>query len=317
MADRDDVAPAFDTHIARVGALDVAHWHERGADVSTTATPSPSARRALVCVHGWPETKRIYGRIVEPLRDAGHDVVVPDLRGFGESGFAPDGVYDVPTHARDVAGLVFDVLGYDTAVLIGGDLGGPVIQEIALRHPGRIEAMVLFNSPLPYDKERMAGLRTRAPKETADYFVRQGTDADALAAELSTPEARTAYIAEFYTTRLWAHPGAFDAVAIEHHSEPFADAARLRASFANYEAVFDPAKRSEPSRLGRNDTTPTLIVFGTSDHVIYPDFDLMAAQVFARHVGPFRYETCGHFVPWEAPGRFVTDVVGFLNEAGL
>ena len=44
-----------------------------------------------------------------------------------------------------------------------------------------VDRLVLFNSPLPFDKERMAGMRTRAPGEAADYFVRQGTDADALA----------------------------------------------------------------------------------------------------------------------------------------
>ena len=290
-------------HVTRVGGVDIGYWHERGA---------PASRRALVCVHGWPETKRIYGRVVAGLRDAGHNVVVPDLRGFGDSGFADDGFYDVPTHAHDLVSLVFDSLGYDSAVLVGGDLGGPVIQEIAVREPERIESMVLFNSPLPYDKERMAGLRTRAPKETADYFVRQGTDADALAAELSTPDARARYIGEFYATRLWAHPGAFDAASIAHHVEPFLAHDRLRASFANYETVFDPSKRSEPSRMGRNEVTPTLIIFGTSDHVIYPDFDLMAAEVFARHRGPLRYENCGHFVPWEAPTRFVADVLEFL-----
>jgi pimeloyl-ACP methyl ester carboxylesterase len=147
--------------------------------------------------------------------------------------------------------------------------------------------------------------------------VRQGTDADALAAELSGPEARARYITEFYTTRLWAHPGAFDADGIAHHVEPFLDHHRLRASFANYETVFDPNKRSEPSRLGRNEVTPTLIIFGTSDHVIYPDFDLMAAQVFGRHRGPVRYDNCGHFVPWEAPQRFVADVLDFVANPGL
>lgn len=191
----------FITHHALVNNVDIAFWHERSADAKTV----------LVCVHGWPESKRIFSRAVEPLRDAGFDIVVPDLRGFGESGLAPDGFYDVVSHARDIEALVFDHLGYTTVVLVGGDLGGPVIQEIALRNPTRVERMVLFNSPLPMDKERMAGMRTRPPVEVMDYFIRQGTEADALAAELSTDEKRAEYIAEFYSTRLWAHPGAFGA----------------------------------------------------------------------------------------------------------
>ena len=50
----------------------------------------------LLLVHGWPETKRIWIRNVQPLAEAGFEVIVPDLRGFGDSGLAPDGHYDAP-----------------------------------------------------------------------------------------------------------------------------------------------------------------------------------------------------------------------------
>ena len=294
----------FITHQALVNNVDIAFWHER----------SEGTNQVLVCVHGWPESKRIFSRVVEPLRDAGFDVVVPDLRGFGESGLAPDGFYDVVSHARDIEALVFDHLGYTTVVLVGGDLGGPVIQEIALRNPTRVERMVLFNSPLPMDKERMAGMRTRPPVEVMGYFIRQGTDADALAAELDSEVKRAEYIAEFYSTRLWAHPGAFGVDDIAWHVEPFRDAQKLRASFANYESAFDVTKRTEKPLYGRNTVTPTLILFGTSDHVIYPDFDLMASTVFPVHDGPIRIENCGHFVPWEAADEFIFRTVEFCRE---
>jgi len=294
----------FTTHHALVNNVDIAYWHEQ----------SESANKVLVCLHGWPESKRIFARVVKPLCDAGFEVVVPDLRGFGESGLAPDGFYDVVSHARDIEALVFDHLGYESVVLVGGDLGGPVIQELALRNPTRVERMVLFNSPLPMDKDRMAGMRTRPPVEVMDYFIRQGTDADALASELSTEEKRAEYIAEFYSTRLWAHPGAFSADDIAWHVEPFSDAKKLRASFANYESAFDAKKRIEKPLYGRNLVTPTLILFGTSDHVIYPDFDLMAATVFENHEGPIRIENCGHFVPWEAVDEFTFRTVKFCSE---
>ena len=294
----------FTTHHALVNNVDIAYWHER----------TEGANKVLVCVHGWPESKRIFSRVAGPLCDAGFDVVVPDLRGFGESGLAPDGFYDVVSHARDLEALVFGHLGYESVVLVGGDLGGPVIQEIALRNPTRVERMVLFNSPLPMDKERMAGMRTRPPVEVMDYFIRQGTDADSLATELATDEKRAGYIAEFYSQRLWAHPGAFSADDIAWHVEPFRDALKLRASFANYESAFDAKKRIEKPLYGRNSVTPTLILFGTSDHVIYPDFDLMAATVFENHDGPVRIEKCGHFVPWEAAEEFIFRTVKFCAE---
>ena len=270
---------------------------------------------ALLCVHGWPESKRIFWRVIEPLAAAGFDVIVPDLRGFGDSGLAPDGFYDTPSHSRDLSSLVGEELGYDRVVVLGGDLGGPVVQDMALRFPDLVDRMVLFNSPLPYDKERMASLAgTRAPREAADYFLRQGTDADGLAAELATPEARHRYIATFYSSRFWAHPGAFDDAAVAFHADPFGSADVLRASFGAYESVFDASKRSEPTLMGRNDITPTLILFGPSDHVIYPAFDRMAAEVFGVHTGPFLLRDCGHFVPWESPRALVSATVAFCAD---
>jgi pimeloyl-ACP methyl ester carboxylesterase len=255
----------------------------------------------LLLVHGWPETKRIWWRNIAPLAETGFEVIVPDLRGFGDSDLGPDGFHDVPAHSRDLHALVHDVLGHESVVVAGGDLGGPVIQDLSVRFPGFVDRMVLFNSPLPYLKGRMDGLRTRPPAESGDYFVRQGTDADALASELVTPEQRRRYIAGFYTSRHWAHPGAFTPEAVDFMTEPFADGARLRAGFGAYESAFSEVARSEPAVIGgRDNPTRALVLFGPSDHVIYPDFDRMAAVVFPNHVGPFLLRDCGHFVQWEA-----------------
>src|SRR6187401_1459131 len=89
----------------------------------------------LLCVHGWPESKRIFWKVIEPLAAAGFEVIVPDLRGFGDSDVGPDGFHDVASHSRDLHALVTEGLGLDDVVLCGGDLGGPVIQDLALRFP--------------------------------------------------------------------------------------------------------------------------------------------------------------------------------------
>ena len=304
----------YATQHAEVNGVDIAYVHEGAGGAGP-----------LVLVHGWPETKRIWWKVIEPLAAIGFEVIVPDLRGFGESAVGADAIHDVPTHSRDVHALVHEVIGRPSAVLVGGDLGGPVIQDLALRFAGFASRMVLFNSPLPFDKQSMAGMRTRPAREASDYFVRQGTDADALAAELATPEQRRRYIATFYTSRFWAHPGAFiDASAppgryggsevVDFHTEPFADGAHLRASFGAYESSFNESARREPAVLAVNPDVECLILFGPSDHVLYPDFDRMAAVVFPNHVGPFLLRDCGHFVPWEAPTQLVSAIRAFCRD---
>ena len=299
----------FDVQFASPRGFRQAFVHKRSQSLG-----SDRVAPVLVCVHGWPETKRIFWKVITPFANAGFDVIVPDLRGFGDSDIAPDGMYDVVSHAQDLYALIHDHLGHSRVVLLGGDLGGPVIQEIALRYPDWVDRMIIFNSPLPYNKEKMAGMNTRASRESADYYFRQGQDADALAAELSSVQHRRSYIATFYTSRFWAHPGTFTSDDVDFHTEPFADEIKLRASFGNYESVFDPLKRIDTPKMGPNDTTKTLILFGPSDHVMYPDFDRMASVVFARHVGPFLIRDCGHFVPWEAPHQLVSGTTAFCSD---
>src|SRR3712207_2588352 len=163
--------------------VELAYWRAR---------PSGGRGFPLLLVHGWPETKRIWARNVGPLAQAGFEVVVPDLRGFGESGLAPDGFYDLAAHARDLHALMRDVLGHERCAVAGGDLGGGVVQDLGLRFEGFVARQVIFNSILPLLGEayEAAGLQTAPPREVrmaADYFLRQGRDADALAAELDTP----------------------------------------------------------------------------------------------------------------------------------
>ena len=268
----------------------------------------------VLLVHGWPETKRIWWRNVQELADAGFEVIAPDLRGFGESEVGPDGFHDVASHSQDLKALL-DELGHTEVIVVGGDLGGPVIQDLSLRYPGLVRRMVLFNSPVPFDAEKMAGMRTRAPREAADYFARQGRDPEGLAAELATPEMRRRYIATFYTSRFWAHPGNFTPEAVEFMTEPWADGAKMRASFGAYESSFNEAARSGPSAMKAPNPTPTMILFGQSDHVLYPDFDRMAAVVFPNHVGPFLLRDCGHFVQWEAAHALNSAIVAWCGKA--
>ena len=265
----------------------------------------------LLLVHGWPETKRIFWRVIEPLAEAGFEVIVPDLRGFGDSELGPELCQDPPVHSRDLHALVTDGLGHDRVVLAGGDLGGPVIQDMALRFPELTDRLVLFNAPVPGIGRSQEG---HVWSSSLDYFVRQGTDADGLIDDLDSSAARTNYIATFYSSRFWAHDGAFDAAAVAFHAEPFADAGSLRSGFAVYEAAFDEAARSEPTLMEPNPDVRVLVLYGPSDHVIPTTFDSDAAAAFEDHVGPFLLRDCGHFVPWEAPHAFTSATATFCSD---
>jgi pimeloyl-ACP methyl ester carboxylesterase len=273
----------------------------------------------LLLVHGWPETKRIWLRNVEPLAAAGFEVVVPDLRGFGDSGLAPDGFYDLAAHARDLHALMHDVLGHERCAASGGDLGGGVIQDLALRFEGFVVRQVLFNSVLPIlpEEYEKAGIPSAPPREVrmaADYFVRQGQDADGLAAELDTPEKRRRYVAEFYGHRFWAAPGAFAPEDVELMTEPFADAEKLRAGWGNYESGLGSRPVSEAPRFFERSSVETLVLYGPEDHVIWQAFPEMCEVVFERLIGPFVVPRAGHFLQWERAELLNATLTAFLRD---
>ena len=69
------------------------------------------------------------------------DLLAYDQRGLGQTG-KPDAPYSMAGYADDAAGLM-DALGWDRALVMGVSFGGMVAQELALRHPGNIERLVL------------------------------------------------------------------------------------------------------------------------------------------------------------------------------
>jgi pimeloyl-ACP methyl ester carboxylesterase len=282
----------FEVHHARVRGVEIAFWRE-----GIGGFP-------LLLLHGWPETKRIWARNVQPLADAGFEVIVPDMRGFGDSGLAADGFYDVAAESRDMEALVHGELGHSRLVTCGGDLGGVVLQDMALRFPGLVVRQVMFNTVLPVLGEAYseAGIDVGLSPVTlmaADYFARQARDADGLAAELATPEMRRRYVAEMYGPRFWAAPGAFTPEDVAWHCEPFGDADRFRASIANYESAMGARERSELPRFMEPNPTPTLVLYGPEDHVIPRTFPRAAEVAFPDRMGPFVVPGAGHFLQWE------------------
>lgn len=276
----------------------------------------------LLLVHGWPETKRIWWRNIEPLAAAGFEVIAPDLRGFGDSGLAGDGFYDLAAHARDLHALVHEVLGHERCAAAGGDLGGGAIQDLGLRFEGFVERQCIFNTVLPLirDEYQRAGISSELPRETrmaADYFSRQGRKADELADELDTGDKRRRYIAQFYGPRFWASPGSFTREEVDFMTEPFADAEKLRVSFGNYESALGSRPLSEPPRFFETNPVPTLVLYGPDDHVIPRDFPERCEVVFTERIGPLVVSGAGHFLQWERAellnqclGYFFRDLVG-------
>ena len=151
---------------------------------------------AVVLLHGWPGDRTDYRELAPLLVDAA-DVVVPDLRGFGESdkpAGAPVEQYSGPAQARSVAGLI-EQLGLDRPVVVGYDVGSRVAQALARGRPDLVGALVVA-PPLPG-----IGGRVLDPQAIPEFWY-QPFHQLPLSAQLvdGNPRAVRDYLAHF-----WAH----------------------------------------------------------------------------------------------------------------
>ena len=89
-------------------------------------------------MHGYPETKRIWWRNIEPLAAAGYEVIVPDLRGSAKPTSRPTALRH-RSYSRESTRSVQDVLGHERCGVVGGDVGGVVDHDSGLRFPGFVE----------------------------------------------------------------------------------------------------------------------------------------------------------------------------------
>jgi pimeloyl-ACP methyl ester carboxylesterase len=256
---------------------------------------------AVVLLHGWPGGRHDHDAVAAALAgDA--DVIVPDLRGFGETAGpedAPDSAYGAPAQAASVVALL-DELGLDRVVLGGYDVGSRVAQRIAMEHPDRVAAMVI-SPPVPG-----AGERILAPGPMTEFWY-QAFRRLPLAGELidGRPDAVRAYLGHFWEhwsapgwtppaehvdalVAAYARPGAFLRSTAWYRSRAGAVASALA------ETVPDPADRIAPPATILWPERDPLFPLAWSDRLE----DFFAAARLRPLPG------AGHFVPLEATDAF-------------
>jgi 3-oxoadipate enol-lactonase len=117
-----------------------------------------TTRFTFVLAHALGCDLSMWGELATHLADHGR-VVRYDQRGHGRSAPAV-GPLTMASLADDAAGLI-DELGLGPVVWIGLSMGGMVGQELALRHPAKVEGLVLANTTSGYPPEARDGWAQR------------------------------------------------------------------------------------------------------------------------------------------------------------
>jgi 3-oxoadipate enol-lactonase len=122
----------------------------------------------LVLVHGYPLDHHLWDEVVPLLEDT-FDLIIPDLRGFGESGTV-DSFYTMEDYASDLAELL-DHLGIQKATIAGHSMGGYVALAFARLFPERVRGLALVSSQVLADSEERKEGRYKSAAEVAEHGI--------------------------------------------------------------------------------------------------------------------------------------------------
>jgi len=255
----------------------------------------PDDGHPVLLIHGFPDSGRLWSKQVGPLSDAGHRVIVPDLRGYGQSG-KPDDVdsYNLMFLAADM-GAVLDHLGVAKASVVGHDWGAAVAWGIASLAPDRVDKLVALSvgHPLSFGA---AGFEQREKSWYMLLFQFEGVAEEWLSAD------------DWKNFREWAkHPDA-DAVVAELENNK-----SLTPGLNYYRANLHPRTLVEPPLQLPQVQAPTMGVWSTGDMAL-TERQMTGSEQYVD--GSWRYERLdgpGHWMQWEAPEKVNGLLLDFLG----
>ncbi|MET9800283.1 alpha/beta fold hydrolase [Streptomyces sp. NPDC006368] len=253
------------------------HYDDRG----------PGDGLPVVLVHGHPFNRTLWAPQAEALTAAGHRVITPDLRGYGDSDVTP-GTTPLSDFADDIAALL-DHLGIDEAVIGGVSMGGQITMEFQRRYPGRVHALVLADTSPAAETDEGRAFRNRL----ADRLLAEGMDgyADEVIDRMLAPYNVTG------KPDVAAH-----VLGMMRSTDPRGAAAALRGR----------AERPDYRPVLAAVSVPTLIVVGADDPYT-PVADAEGMHRLIPHATLTVVEQAGHLPNVEQPQRFNAAVLRFLD----
>ncbi len=265
----------------------------------------------LVLLHGFPQTHMCWAPVA-PAFARTHRVLVPDLRGYGDSDAPPDDaghrVYSKRTMAQDIVALA-DRLGIGRFSVLGHDRGARVAYRLALDHPDRVARLGIIEV-IPTAEFWRAWDADLAMKAYHWTFLAQ----PAPLPETLISADPVGYVET--ALRTWTRAKSLDVFAPEALASYRAQArepARIAAMCADYRAgaTTDRALDEADRAAGRKIAAPLMFLCGEDG---FPAQTGDPAAIWRRWATRVESATCvsGHFAMEENPGAVIDTFLPFF-----
>lgn len=310
-----------DQFVTTVGDQVVHLVHER------PQRPAPD-RLPVVLVNGWPGTYFEFSDVVDSLLDAGVEVIVPSLPGYGFS--TP---LAAPTSPREVGHLLnrlmVEEFGHERFVVHGMDWGTRIAGWMAIDHP---ESCVAIHLGMAAARAENAQLRTQEERDWHKAFLRGWNDASGYYGIQSTrPQTLGVGLSD--------SPVGVAAWILEKYVA-WSDVGRTESGDPDVWSVYDEDTLLDVVMfylMTGTFVTSTWMYFGNRrDPANYPGDGVAVPVGFAAFPDPValvpprswveqsyrivRWDavaTGGHFPGLEQPGLLVESLLGFLDDPAV
>lgn len=249
---------------------------------------------AVLLVHGFPDDSQVWRHQIPALVAAGYQVIVPDMRGCGESGM-PEGKqhYRLACLTRDLKD-VLDALGIKRVLMAGHDWGSVIAWSFAMDYPQYVAcyAALSVGHPLAYATD---GLMQKLKGWYTVFFQMPGLAERLLSAgHWWFFRAITGHASE---TSRW----------IRQYQRP----GRLTAGLNYYRAnLLDLLLRRRYPAV----TTDVMGIWSTGDRFL-SESQMLRSQALVK--GEWRYHrlaNTGHWMPIDAPTRINQLLINYFEE---
>ncbi len=240
----------------------------------------------VILLHPFPANHEFWLPVAEALATR-YRLVLPDLRGHGESGVG-EGPATMEKHTADIA-RVMDDANVGRAPLVGVSIGGYALFEFWRKHRGRVAALGLCNTKAPADNPEARAGRLKAANDVLD----RGTE-------------------PFFESMI---PKLLGKTTCEMRPDLVDGALRMMRQMSPEDVA-----QVQRGMAARPDSVETLKTINVPTLLVTGDEDIMTgvneAELMRQHIHGSQLRVipkAGHYSPWEQPQDAVNILRQFLD----
>ena len=262
--------------------------------------------------HGFLGTGYSWHKVMPLLAEAGFSILVPDMRGFGDSDkpAATEG-YDARALSEEFRALVRQIeFGAGRPVIVAAhDMGAPPALLWAAEHPEEVAGLLYIDEPVMLSAvlTKIIAYTPEAMKEGSMWWWMLPL-APGVPERLIVGNER-AFLTWFYD-RHTANRDAISTADVDETLRTFAGREGVLGAMGVYRAAFTSIQQTEPLTINKV-KVPVVALGGTEglgDHV--PAMVKMVCENVEGRV----IADCGHFVPQERPEEIVRHVLALTKK---